>query len=583
MEMDRRTYLKTTGAATGAVLGGTGVTTLESQEGEAIVPAVVAAAAATSIAWLIRDHDPLGIWSDDNLDLARDERIQSIREKWMRQQNAVDQEIRGVRNIINYAYNDWIARGKIDAVEGFVAGDSTSEIKNHAHDYVDSRVTVSQKNLDNRHDEMCRTVTGTIQQMIDHPDIDAAKHLVDSTTLSEDDIEGIRIPEPGTQTLTLADGSELSSTVSTIEISRYGYYENLVTSSVTGIQPGDRYWSGEGMVFRPSSIDDAGDVQMSDATYTIMRPGVWSGIWSELENTRSQVHLDLDSWVDMAVDQIQDGMSPVELLSPGEISMMLSESESDPSTVADMIALDLPVDENVEYRMNIDGMEVWGVVFLPGGGTISKGDVFHTSIDDPLFAALDVTTLTGSWSEYQSDVDGGVTTFTSTPIPETIYSISTSHSETIDVPASAFSAESSVDGTYTADVADKLTNDITSIESVEMRPAGDFDAGEMVPMTLAGDDVEILEIRDEDGSEMSSTTTDEPYTPQSHDNYVTEEEWKDMQAKIEQLTKKYEEEKESGGAGAILPNSGIPDWVVAAGAGAGGILALLGLSGAGGS
>ncbi|WP_157754370.1 hypothetical protein [Halodesulfurarchaeum formicicum] len=574
-------------AGTAVAVGGTG-TIYSSEEAEALVPLAPAAVAAgaTAGAWLIREYDPLSIFENDALDIARDERIERVRESWMRQQNAVDKTIRGVKSLIEYAYNDWISRGKIDAVEGMVAGDSVDQIKDHAHSHVDGRVAVSQKNLIKQHQEMRRTVDGTISQLVDHPDVDVLSHLEVSLSQSRDNYYWLKSVDTDTETWTLADGSSIDVTPLEITVDEKDSFDDidpttLLSSTPRGVEMDSTHSSGKGLVFRPSSLDEDGNIQWSDATYTLSRPDIWSGIWTDLENMRSKVHADLDSWVDVAIDEVQSGMSPASLLSPGEISMMMSEDESDPSAVANMIALGVPVDKAVEYRMKIDGIEVWGILHLPDGGSVNVGDIYRPTVDDPLFASLDPSTMSGSWSEYQSEVSGGVVTFTSTPFPRVLYSISTSHSETVEVPSSEFSAESSSAGTYTADLSGLLDNQITSIESVTMRPHPDYSSGQMVTMTLADDQVEILEIRDEDGSTMDSTSTDEPYTPQSSDNYITEEEWSEMQSTIEDLTEQYEEEKQPNpGPGAILPG-GIPDWALLVGAGAGGILALFGLTGGG--
>jgi hypothetical protein len=190
--------------------------------------------------------------------------------------------------------------------------------------------------------------------------------------------------------------------------------------------------------------------------------------------------------------------------------------------------------------------------------TMETGTTYSPSTFGSVYFTYDISKGEGDWTDFQTGVDGGTVTFTAEPYANTVYRINTTAGETAEVKTGDFSK---VDGSaeWTVDVSDQLETNITEVDSVGFYANVDETTYETVQIK---DDFKVTKFEDPEGNTYQSADF-QSSEPQSDSNYITQEQWDEMQEKNEELIEKYENAQNSGGGG----------WLDFGGGGQGGLIA----------
>ena len=194
---------------------------------------------------------------------------------------------------------------------------------------------------------------------------------------------------------------------------------------------------------------------------------------------------------------------------------------------------------------------------------------------------LDRTSET--WSDFETGVDGGTVTFGSLPDEPTDFEISTVQGDAEIVPASSFTE---VNGSYEADTGLGIA-EITGVTAEIDRAYVDEDDSTSVyaeegeggyETVQISDPFTIESIENSDGEEVGETEFSQT-EPQDDENYITQEEWDELQEQNEELIERYEDALDDDsllGGGWDPFDDGIPDVPGGAAAAAGVAVVVIG-------
>jgi len=469
-------------------------------------------------------------------------------------------------NLLQASDDDAYADGKIDGIEALNDQVSESEVVTASHEAVNVRQATIQGNLLKGWRESVNEFESLLQTARDHGDISVPDVFdVNGTGTSTDHTFSI-----DQTTVQLADGSSID--VPRIRV------EGGHGSNAARYTPANFEDVGSAGTSSPVSVVVKGDSE----TVEYLDFAEWNAAWQEIETVHQEVRDGLSNWVSKVYDEVQAGeLNPDDLMSPSEIAKTMPDGEGYPQAMADLLALNLPTDLEREaeiYIPEIDGT-LYGslqVTEVPESG-ISAGDSIEpTTVAADYYLTYDVSEGHGIWSDYQTGVDGGTITFGSKPYQETVYAITTEAGETVEVNAEDFS-ETEEGGQWTYDASDDLEKQITEVVEVTFyAPEGDT-RYETVQLTTPFDVVSITNT--ETGDEVDSMNFTQS-TPQTDDNYITEEEWQQLQERNQELIEKYENSKDDGGffGGVSMPGSGLLSGT--SGLAFGGSLLSIGIAGA---
>ena len=244
-----------------------------------------------------------------------------------------------------------------------------------------------------------------------------------------------------------------------------------------------------------------------------------------------------------------------------ERAAMMSEEEGTSQAIADLIALNIPVDLEREAEVYLPDLDatIYGQLAYTGDTQLEVGTVDPTATDpdtgDPIYPGTfyftyDISRGEGTWGDYNSGIDGGLLTFTAEPYAETVFTVQTAAGETAEVTSSDFTDNG--DGTWTADLFDQLENTITNAEQIKFYS----ETGDTQYETIQLDQTfEIKGFTDSEGNEYTSSNF-ERSEPQTDANYITQEEWDELEQQNQDLIEKYEDSQSNGGGGTIFDRLG---------------------------
>jgi len=286
-------------------------------------------------------------------------------------------------------------------------------------------------------------------------------------------------------------------------------------------------------------------IRVGDGNVEYMHVTPWAEALGELEQAFTNARDGILLWVDNIYSQVQAGeLNTEELLTSRELAAMTADDEEYNQAIADLMALNISVDleREAEIYLPDDDVTLYGSLGTTGDTTLSVGTVDPTADDLDYYFTYDVSQGSGTWSDYNEGVDGGVVTFTAEPWEGTEFAIDTTAGETATVAASSF--EDQGDGTWTVDVSDQLETAITNIDQVLVHSESSETNYQTVQLT---DTFEIKTFTDSEGNEYDSAehTSNKPH---DDTNYITEEEWEEREERYTKLIDRYEESK-GGGVG----------------------------------
>ena len=581
---------------------------------EAIPPLVVGGAVAGSVAvgWALRetevvgsDPPPEGITADT---LQNNAFSAAKKRRSNNQSTFIDN-----RNILDGIQHTAYTEAKVKAIEKLNNGAAEAEVLDSAKAASNSYFTTIEKNLIESWNESTTEMASYWTAFESHPDLYRTQLLAFDEDLYTDPTQNGYTWSEGTEAVTLSDGTTFEA--NTLE------YNDELNQNLT------LRWSILDPLYQASSIP-GDDIPVNEPVFRfdydthsqfVLYANEWEEILSEIQTLSSDVVTGIETWVNGVYGDVQSGDIDVEdLLTPREQAELLSDNEEYPQAVADLIALNLPVDPDREATISLDDRDItitglmaptsppengfqtgqsydpaaeeWDLYFtydpaLGSGGwnevepTISQGELVFTAepyegtiyrvptnqgtvevVSDEFDAEGDTWVADVSdqldrtsevWSDFETGVDGGTVTFGSLPDEPTDFEITTIQGDAEIVPASSFTE---VNGSYEADTGLGIA-EITGVTAEIDRAYVDEDDatsvyaedGETGYETIqVSDPFTIESIENSDGEEVGETEFSRT-EPQDDENYITQEEWDELQEQNQELIERYEDATNDGG------------------------------------
>jgi len=472
------------------------------------------------------------------------------------------------QNIIDNLDQTAYTEGKIAAIEKLNAGAPEQEVVSAAQAASNSHFATIEKNLLKSWNESVAELQSFLSTVDSHPDVSRGDiwnypASIYSAPSSQGDVSNYGSTK--TTSHTLADGSSF-------DVTRLGYNYSGST------EPGDRYWSPVG--YSMSNGDHA--THEFYWTVYINNPGGgkvgylsfpdWNDVYSQITTVAGEVESGLSTWVTGVYGDVQSGEIDISnLLTPRERAEMMAGEETEAQAIADLAALNIPIDPEREATITIPatGATLSGTIGLtdPSDGPIESGTTYDPStFTGDVYLTADVSQITGTWDAFQTGVDGGTITLTSSPYEGVILDVTTTAGETVSVPASDWTDNG--DGTWSYDASAELETTTTEVDSVAYASA---DSEPQFETLRLSQEFTVAKLTNKQTGEEADSATFESSEPQSDSNYITQEEWNQLEEQNQELIDKYEESQNGGGGGGggggFLPED--QNWgLIAAGAGA---------------
>ena len=254
---------------------------------------------------------------------------------------------------------------------------------------------------------------------------------------------------------------------------------------------------------------------------------------------------------------------------------MMADGETNNQAISDLIALNASVDPEREAVITMEetGATLTGTFGLTDSsdGPLEAGTTYDPSnFNGDVFFTSDLSLIEGSFAGFSSQIDNGNVTLTEQPYENTRLNVTTTADESVEVDAGNWTSTGS--GNYTYNATPDLSNTSAEVDGVHyvstaqeaqydtFRLDGSFTV-ESITNTQTGESV----------TETNFTQT----TPQTDSNYLTQEDWDQLEQQNKELIEKYEQETSGGGIDlSQFDMFGLPGEVVAVGAAA---LAAVGL------
>jgi len=453
------------------------------------------------------------------------------------------------QNILDGVENTAYTEAKIAAIEELNAGASESDVLAAATGAIDTYETTVKKNLLKSFNEAIIELRQVAQLLVDHADAT----MYDVFDLQYTDQTHPDPPAATSRDMTMPDGS-------TFTVERFDW----------GI-------SDHETIYDPAQTDMTGNTQEvnvsgTDGTFVYLEHSTWTTLYSDMDTKFQNVRNGISTWVTNVYSQVQTGEIGVsDLITPRERAAMLSEEESQAQAIADLAALNIPVDSEREATVTISetGATLSGTIGLTDSsdGPIESGTTYDPStFAGDVYLTADVSQITGTWDAYQSGVDGGTITLTSVPYEGVILDVTTTAGETVSVPASDWTDNG--DGTWSYDASADLETTITEVDSVAYASADSETQYETLELSRS---FTVDKLVNRQTGEEESSASFESSEPQDDSNYITQDEWDQLEQQNQELIEKYEESQntgDGGGGGGFLSDSDQNWGVIAIGAGA---------------
>ena len=454
------------------------------------------------------------------------------------------------------AYTD----AKVAAIEELNAGSAESAVLDAATAAIDTYETTVRKNLLKTWNEAAREHFSNLTALDSHPDLGPAD-VFDANPLNATGFDAWNQKQTD---VNLPDGS-------TFTVERI--YQEWFNGS-TEWDPTSKNESPNGDDVSPP----ARVVVYSPESVEYMDYSDWSTIWNEMDTTFQNVRDGISTWVTNVYGDVQSGDIEIgDLVTPRERASMMADGEGTSQAIADLIALNVPVDPEREATITINdtGATLSGTFALTDSsdGPLEAGTTYDTAnLSGDVYFTADMSLVEGDWSAYETGVDGGNITLTSEPYDGTAVELETAADETVTVDAGNWTATGN--GTWYHDASADLETDITEVASA--RYISTATETQYETLQLDGSFTVNKLVNTQSGEEVSTTSFSNT-EPQTDSNYITQEEWKQLEEQNQKLIEKYEQSQSGGGIDlGQFDMFGIPGEVVAVGAAALVALGILG-------
>ncbi|MYL16178.1 hypothetical protein GLW36_05885 [Halorubrum terrestre] len=532
--------MKGLGAA-GAATVGLSVDGGFAQDAEAIAPLIGAGLVAGSVGvgWALREFEIVG--SDAPAEgLTADALKTQIDNASMARESTNASTIIDNQNILDGVNHNAYTEAKIAAIEELNAGSSESATLDAATAAIDTYQTTVEENLLDTWNEAVNELRSFESSLSAHSDVPTSYVQFDCSGLESRD--NVSFNDSASETYTLPDGTEY--TLNQIAYTADSVVVDGYTMTAGDPDPGFEYSPVTSTA--PSQYNtlyiDAGGTQY-------LNEGTWSDIWTAVQDTFQTVRDGISNWVASVYGDVQSGDIEIEdLVTPKERAAMMAEEEGMSQAIADLIALNVPVDAEREATITIDdtGATLTGTFALTDSsdGPIESDTTYDPStFNGDVYFTTDMSLVEGDWSAINTSVDGGTITITAEPYEGTAIEVTTTAGETVSVPAGDWSA---VDGSeeWTYDASGDLETNITEVDSA--RFVSTATETQYETLQLDGSFTVDKLMNTQSGEEVTSTTF-ENSEPQDDSNYITQEEWDDLEKQNEELIEKYENSQSGGG------------------------------------
>ena len=531
-------------------------------EDAATLAATAVVGGPIGLGWALRDTEVLG--QNPPADgLTLDAFKQSAKQTFQTRSSTNRSTIVDNRNILDGLPNTAYTEAKIAAIEQLNDGAAEADVLSAAEGAANSYFSVVEKNLFKTWNETIGELNTTVLTWFNHPDTPVSLPG-DLTNESYDLIDWISPLEPNNSDLWY-DGS-LDHTVRS--------FENWITDSTRDVTlPDGSSFTVKELAFELETKSDGGNYNPmtirltpenksgtyprqppygirleSDTSVNVARADLFKEVYDEIETKRTDVISGLDTWVTSVYGDVQSGdLELSELVTPRERAAMYSEDEGSSQALADLIALNIPVDPQREVTMKMDNTKATlrGVVSLTdeSDGPISTGTSYvPADMTGDIYLTTDLSTLSGEWSAYQTGISDGVVTFTSKPYDGVEYEVTTAAEETFTTSADSFSENGTGGYEYIASAKIETTN--TDIESVSYHSPTEEVRYETLHIE---EPFTVTEIVNTETGETTDSTSFESTEPQNDTNYITSEDWKELEQQNQELIDKYEDSQGGGG------------------------------------
>ncbi|OYR67570.1 hypothetical protein DJ79_08760 [Halorubrum ezzemoulense] len=546
--------MKGLGAA-GAATVGLSVDNGFAQDAEAIAPLVGVglAAGAVGVGWALREFEVVG--SDPppeglTADVLKQQVYQTAK---TRQSNDLSTFVDN-KNILDGVQHTAYTEAKIAAIEELNAGSSESDVLSAANGAIDSYQTTVERNLLKSWNESAREVISLYNSLDSHADVSVENVMVaiESAKLTDNEFI-VNQFYTETNSHTLPDGTML-------DLDRF-YFEGDVSGGSnarhfgwdpTGknIKYSDFMEAGRVIVDDPDGSDFATVLPFDDSTRgdpTVEHAG-WSGLYDSMTAEFDNVRNGISTWVANVYGDVQSGNIEIsDLVTPRERAAMMADGEGTSQAIADLIALNVPVDAEREATITIEdtGATLPGTFALTDSsdGPLEAGTTYDPSTfaGDVYFTA-DMSLVEGDWSAINTGVDGGTITITSEPYEGTAIEVTTAASETVSVPATDWTDNG--DGTWSYDASNDLDTAITNVDTA--RFVSTATETQYETLQLDGSFTVDKLVNTQSGEEVT-TTSFSSSEPQTDSNYITQDEWDQLEQQNKELIEKYENSQSGGG------------------------------------
>lgn len=546
-ELDRRTFIKGAGATAAAAAGGA---TLHSprlspvgqSEAIPVIPLAVGTAAAVGSTWLLEEVDIFG--SDEPPDdLTADVLKEQIRRTAETRRSINQSTFVDNLNLIDGAEHLGYDTGKRAAWDAINEGDSQDDVVDAAQTAVNDYFTPLYENFLKSWNETLveyQAMVDLVNQNEDLSDFVFGMSHVGSTSTryrlsSEKDIieemESVDLPNGDTFHIHGIDDSSRGSWFNDSHHFKLLIADDPSTTSDPYGTSGDErdpeyvrsYWESE---------DD------SAVPYAFIQE--WVEVFEKLEDAYEEAHNGITLWVDDVYGDVQAGeIDPSDLLNPRDIAGMLDEDEDLARAKADLLALNIPTDLNVEAKIEttLDGygydVVVSGMFAATSGpsGGFEAGETYTPN--EGGVGSVHMAAYSGDLaievpeSHYDDALDGGTMTWDRSPAEGYEFYVQTNAGETATIEYDDLEPVEDdwyygVD-TYEVNLSDQLSEPIAEVEKVTGAPVDE----KSVNLTLSNE-FKILDITDSDGEPVHTIDPIEPTEPHSDDNYLTQEDYDQM-------------------------------------------------------
>jgi hypothetical protein len=542
----RRGFMRLVGATTAATAVGVGSLGSSSQPARAFTnnywlnDSLIDAGEA-AIGWALREGYQALASDAPPEGLTKSALKQDVFETVQTRQSTNASDFMDNRNILVGIEHAAYIEGKLPAFEALNNGKSQSETQSAMLAPVDAYETTIKKNLLKTWNESVNELEKLSTTIANHPDAgwnDAGflELAWSGSTYPNESGTGRSVTFSSTD-VTLPDGSPFTV---------------RVINTTTG--------GADNVSWQPTEITGDSDIWVrslydTDVEYLIYSQ--WNSLYADITTAFEDVSNGLINWLDGVYGQVQSGAIEVQdLITPRERAAMMTDDGKYPQAVADLLALNVPVDLEREAKVTLDYTN--GNVTLSGSLAItSPPSTLTTGSYDPsadnlgsVYLTYDVSEGVGIYQSYDDTkgVDGGVVEFEAQPPSPVTFKVYTNYDEVAEFPTSDLTkgTDGSGNTVWTVDVSGQLDNPIAQIEKVEY--VSQTTEAEYETIHITGP-FTIESFTNTETGESADSADFESSEPQDDSNYVTQQEWDDLVAQNKRLIEKYEDSQTDGSSG----------------------------------